>query len=92
MLLVARGSQLSSQHPHGPSGHENSAEKHRKTIEPVADHVARSLAVRDAKDDGGEEREHQRRAEMIESNGQRILFLRGFKVSEFQGFKDAFTR
>src|SRR5579864_6945835 len=62
---------LLPQHPHCPSGHQHSAQKHREAIESVAHHVARGLAVSNPEYDRSEQRKHRRRAEMIECDGHR---------------------
>lgn len=63
-----RLTQLSSHQPHRPAGHENAAQKHCKTVEGIADHIARSLTVGDAKNDGGKESEYESRAEVGKLN------------------------
>jgi len=77
---------LSSQQPHGPAGYNCAAQKHHEAIQPVAHHIARGLAVRDSEHDRRKQSENNRRAEVVEGDGQGKT--PGFKVSEFQGFKD----
>jgi hypothetical protein len=60
---------LSSQQSHHPASHKNSAEKHEEAIKAIPHHFIRFVAVGDAKDNRGKEREHRSRAEMIESDG-----------------------
>ena len=58
-------SELSSEQPHRPARHQHAAQEHCEAIQAVADHVTRSLAVGDSENDGSEEGEHERRAEVI---------------------------
>jgi hypothetical protein len=64
----AKSQKLSSYQPHRPPRHERSAEEHDEAIKPVAHHIACGLAMRDTKDNRGEEREYERGAEMCELN------------------------
>lgn len=57
---------LPAQHPHRPSGYQHAAEKHDETVHAIFDHLTRGVLVRDAEDDGCEDREDQRGAEVIE--------------------------
>ena len=61
---------LSSDQPHQPAGDKHAAQKHREAVDPVADHVASRFTMSNAEDDGREQCEYQRRAEMIKSNSQ----------------------
>jgi len=66
---------LSPDEPHGPASHEDSANKHAKAIEAVADLIARRAALGDSEDDGREYSEDQGRAEMGEGDGRHYGFF-----------------
>jgi hypothetical protein len=67
LLRVTR--KLSSHQPHCPTGDDHAANEHHKTIQAVAEHIARGVTVRDTEDDGRNERKNQSRAEVSELNG-----------------------
>jgi len=56
--------------PHDPARHQQSTHKHGEAVEAVANHVARSVALRNAEDRGRKYREQQRRVEVGE--GERV--------------------
>ena len=55
------------------SGDEDAPQEHPEAVQSVANHVAGIIPVGDAENNGSEERENQRRTEMIESDRHRMI-------------------
>ncbi len=66
---------LSPDEPHGPASHEDSANKHAKTIQAVADLVAGRVALGNSEYDRGKKGKYQRRAEVGKSDGRHYGFF-----------------
>jgi hypothetical protein len=73
MRLYGKGKKLSSHQPHRPPSQENAAQEQNKTIETVADHIARGLAMRDAEDNGSKKREDESGAKVSELDGHNFM-------------------
>src|SRR5579864_830985 len=75
------GPKLSPQHPHHPACHQRSTQEHGETIESVADHLARGLAMGDAENNRREHGKDDRCAEVVKSDGHE-------NVTRYQGLAE----
>jgi|HubBroStandDraft_6_1064221.scaffolds.fasta_scaffold123595_2 hypothetical protein len=76
------GLYLSAQQPHDPACHEDSANKHSKTIQAVADLLAGQTALGNSKDDRSKQGEQQGSAEV--GNAHFFCFFLFFSLNRFR--------
>src|SRR5271166_5893595 len=90
--VAVADSKLSPYQPHCPASDQNAAQEHGKTIQPVPDHIARGLAMSNAKDNRGKQRKDKSRTEVsemdshrfpteIDNDSRRLIANSGFIVS-----------